>query len=337
MADFPRIITRTVDGRVCAYVIARDVYGVLSPSAVFEPVKGDEVDGHAVTPDLRRAVYTTSNAVVSVTEGAESWRVPFEPGEGHAFINHAGCVVSADGRDVWVFRPDDMAGRGTPDHWLVLDAGTGAVRAIAEIGTSGHGATQLVHPADGRVLLSVGEGQDGAPLFRGALKGGSLDLAPFPWPDRVLVDLSPDGSRFMTVDHGCQDVAFHTYPEGEVLLSLEVADFGPEEDRYLEFGGGFLTGGTAVVAFVGETEDGEDWFGFRLVDLAEGVPGPELATAAADAYDLVPLGDGSWLTADPSGHPVRWAGRPGPSGAAPDADEGKVHLVDYLDEDGVGG
>ncbi|GAA4343869.1 hypothetical protein BJY14_003098 [Actinomadura luteofluorescens] len=103
-------------------------------------------------------------------------------------------AYSPDGTLVWVYRPDAMARRGTPDTWVVLDTRSGTVRGQA-------------------------------------------------------------------------DVAFHECPSGDVVLSLPVGAFG---------------------------HDPED--------------------AAFDAhsrhsYDLEPLGDGSWLTTDPEGRPVRWIDR----------------------------
>lgn len=291
---------------MCAYVLPPEVHGVLEPSVVFEAVKGDEVLDHAVTSDLGRLVYTTGDAVVSVVEGAEAWRVAFEPGADHVFHHRPGCVLSSDGREVWVFRPDAMAGRGTADHWLVLDALTGSVRAVAELGTSGHGADQFVSPVDGRVLLSVGEGQDGCPTFLGSLSGDRLDLSPFPWSDRVVVALSPDGGCFLSVDHaGQDDVAVHAYPSGDVLFRLTVADFGLDpEEFFAEFVGGFLTAETAVVAFLGETDSGEH-FTFRRVSLPDGLPGPELVTSAVSPESVSFLGDSTYVTSSSSAHPVR--------------------------------
>ncbi|MFB7828884.1 hypothetical protein [Streptomyces hydrogenans] len=56
---------------------------------------------------------------------------------------------------------------------------------------------------------------------------------------------------------------------------------------------------------------GEEWFRSRLIDVRTGAVGGELAAGAVHPYDLVPLGDGSWLTDGP----VRR--RRGPSPASP--------------------
>jgi hypothetical protein len=99
---------------------------------------------------------------------------------------------------VWVYRPDAMAGRDRFDQWVALDVGSGAVIAQADLGTVGHGGRHLLHPASGQVLLDVGEGQDGSVVFRASQAGDRMDLFRFPWDDRCLIDLSPDGHQFTT-------------------------------------------------------------------------------------------------------------------------------------------
>ncbi|UXY32917.1 hypothetical protein [Streptomyces sp. HUAS TT20] len=38
-----------------------------------------------------------------------------------------------------------------------------------------------------------------------------------------------------------------------------------------------------------------------------GTIGGEIAVEVTNPYELVPLGDGSWLTDGPDGNPVRWS------------------------------
>ncbi len=71
----------------------------------------------------------------------------------------------------------------------------------------------------------------------------------------------------------------------------------------MEWSGGYLTPDTALVPLAGETDDGEDWFRFHLVDVSTGTVDVEpLAVEADHPYDIDPLVDGSWLTEGP----VRW-------------------------------
>lgn len=304
-----QIITRLVGGQICVYDLASPSLGVLTPAVVFAPRPGDDVIEHAASVDLGWAVYTTLNGVVCVTSsGDERWRTAFDPFSDQRHGYQPGCVLSLDDRTVWVYRPDAMADRGRPDQWAVLDAESGAVMAQSDLETVGHGGRQCRHPSDGHVLLNVGEGQDGSIIYRAALADGRLAPVCYPWVDRVLIDLAPDGQQFMTVDHGQADVAFHFYPSGEVAVALQVEDFGHDPDEvFLEWSGGYLSPGVAVVTLVGEDEDGQEWFRHYRVNVPTGRVGAELAPNAGHADDLQPLGDGTWLTTDPSGHPVRWS------------------------------
>ena len=312
MVQLPRslpVVTRLVDGGIGAYDLAADSWGMLSPTAVFQPAPADDVVGRAVSADLRRAVYTTVNGAVCVTrEGTEVWRSAFEPPSTARYGHTPSCALSLDDRVVWVYRPDSMAGRNRPDQWVAMDAGTGAVIAKADLETVGHGAELFRHPAGEQLLLNVGEGQDGSVIFRGELSGDRLDLVRYPWSDRVLIGLAPGGGQFMTVHHAQVDVAFHAYPAGEVTLQLPIEAFGHDRDEaYVEWSGGYLTPDTAIVTIAGETEDEQEWFRQYRLNLRSGQVEAEFDGHTEDHYDCTPLGDGSWLTTDPSGHPIRWS------------------------------
>jgi hypothetical protein len=130
-----------------------------------------------------------------------------------------------------------------------------------------------------------------------------MNLIRYPWSDRCLIDLAPDGRQFMTVDHEQADVAIHTYPDGEVTFTLSVDAFGHDPDEIcVEWSGGYLN--QDIVTLVGETEDEQEWF--RHYRVSSGQVQAGFDAHAENAYDIQPLGDGSWLTADPSGHPIRW-------------------------------
>ncbi|MEU5989251.1 hypothetical protein ABZ806_09755 [Spirillospora sp. NPDC047418] len=309
------IIARLVDGQICAYALTPESWGLLSPVAVFQPSSGDDVVEHAVFADGKRAVYTTLNAAVCVTDvGGEIWRSAFEPPSDQVYGHRPGCALSTDEKAVWVYRPDAMAGRDLPDQWVALDAATGRVLGHADLETVGHGGQHLTHPSDGHILLDVGEGQDGTVIYRTMLTADGISLDRYPWDDRCLIDLAPDGSLFLTVDHGQADAAVHAYPSGEVLLKLPVEAFPPVEDVtdeapefYIEWAGGFLTPDSAVVVLAAETEDDPDWSRSYRVGLRSGRVGARFDGRNEHPYDLRLLGDGSWLTTDPSGHPIRWS------------------------------
>ncbi|MGQ4363287.1 hypothetical protein [Streptomyces sp. SAS_272] len=304
----PQMITRLVDGRICAYDLAAGGRGVLSPVLVCPPCADGDVVDHAVAAGLARVYCTTLDAVVCTTaEGDEVWRSHFEPRSAQRHGHRPSCVLSSNGLVLWVYRPDAMAGRNRPDQWVALDAETGAVVAQADLQTVGHGGRQLLHPAGDEVLLDVGEGQDGSVMYRASLAGAEMNLVGYPWADRCLIALSPDGHHFMTVDHEQTDVAVHAHPGGEVRFALSVDAFGHDPDEvHVEWSGGYLSPDTVVVTLGGETEDEEEWFRHYLVDARSGQVRSEFDARTDNPYDLLPLGDGSWLTTDVSGHPVRW-------------------------------
>lgn len=309
-----RVVARGRGVRIRAYVLEPGVVGVLEAAAVFPAREGDEVVAAAVRGDLGRAVYTTLNAAVCVGRGGEVvWSEDFVPRSMERYGHHPGVAYSLDGRTVWVYRPDAMAGRGRGDQWVVHDAGNGAVLARHELSTVGHGGSHVLHPSDGSVYLDIGEGQDGSVVVRGTLGADrEARFSTYPWGDRCLVAVAADGQHFMTVDHGQGDVSFHRHPSGDVLRTVPVAVLGYDpEDAFVEWSSGYLTSDLAVVTVSGEDEATEqEWFRHHLLDVATGTPVGDLTTTAADPYDLEPLGDGTWLTDDEHGNPVRWAHTP---------------------------
>ncbi|MFF5808478.1 hypothetical protein [Streptomyces sp. NPDC012746] len=314
-APRPKVITRHRDGQISAYLTDPAAFGTLEPAAVFRARAGDEIVESAVHPDLERVVYTTLNGVVCLTRSGDlAWASAFEPSSNVLHGHRPGCVLSLDGRTLWVYRPDAMAGRGE-DQWVVYDTDSGAVLARRDLETVGHGAGHHVHPVDGSIYLDVGEGQDGAVILRGSAGAdGEVKFVAYPWWDRCLIGLAPGGGQFMTVDHGQRDAAFHRHPSGEVLFTLSVEAFGYDpEEAFVEWCGGYLTPDTAVVTLGGEGEEEDEWFRFHLVDVSAGTVVGEIAVETTNPYELEPLGDGSWLTDGPDGHPVRWSRTPHPA------------------------
>ncbi|MEU5281036.1 hypothetical protein AB0G87_32020 [Streptomyces asoensis] len=311
-----KVITRFRDGRIRAYVMDSGVFGALDPAAVFQPRSGDEVVESVVRPGLEQVVYTTLNSVVCLTRAGDlMWTSDFEPYSDERSWHRPGCALSRDGRTVWVYRPDVMAGRQSAvDQWVVHDAESGAVLVRHELKTVGHGARHHVHPVDGSLYLDIDEGQDGSVILRGAARAtGEVEFMTYPWQDRYLIDLSPDGQQFMTVDHGQADVTFHHHFSGAVLFTLPVEAFGYHaEGTFVEWSGGYLTPDLAVVTLGGEGPDGQEWFRYHLIDVHTGTLSGEIAVEVTNPYELVPLGDGSWLTDGPDGNPLRWTGTPLP-------------------------
>ncbi|MFE4859812.1 hypothetical protein [Streptomyces sp. NPDC056670] len=312
----PKVITRHHEGRIHAYVVGNAVHGTLEPAAVFPVRDGDEVVASVVRQDLERVVYTTLHGVVCLTRaGGLVWASDFEPRSDVRHGHQPACVLSTDDRTAWVYRPDAMAGRGGGDQWVVHDADSGMVLARHELETVGHGAFHHVHPVDGSIYLDIGEGQDGSVILRGTGGAdGEREFVTYPWSDRCLIDLAPSGRQFMTVDHHQADVAFHEHPTGDVLFTIPVEAFGYDpEESFVEWSGGYLSEDTAIVTVGGESQDEEEWFRHHLVDVRTGTLSGELTVEVSNPYELVLLGDDSWLTGGPGDHPVRWSRTPRPS------------------------
>jgi hypothetical protein len=257
------------------------------------------VQGQAISSTADRHVYAVGDEVVCT--GAAAWRFDLGVSGARADRPHTACAFSLDDAVVWVYAPDAMADRGDRrDRWIALDAGTGAVRESHELGTVGQGGEIIPHPNGEDLLLDVGEGQDGSQIFRVRLGG---PLTSYPWHDRVLIDLSPSGEQFMTVDHEQEDVTFHTFPDGEVALRIAIEPLEDDPgDAGFEWSGGYLDDTTAIVVVSGvaEEDEEEEWWRYSTVDLPSGEMSA-LPVVTVDAYDLQPLGDGTYLTTDTDG------------------------------------
>ncbi|RPF30094.1 hypothetical protein EDD96_6654 [Streptomyces sp. Ag109_G2-6] len=107
----------------------------------------------AVWPDLERVVYTTLNDVVCLTRAGDLvWTSTFEPHSDQPHGHRPGCALSLDGRNVWVYRPDAMAGRGGVAQWVVHDADSGATR-LPRTGETGASSGPTIRDAPVRKLV----------------------------------------------------------------------------------------------------------------------------------------------------------------------------------------
>lgn len=282
-----RVISRRTDAGVQVFDASVD------PLHVF-PVP-DEVRSWSVSSTRDALVYADDEDVVRIdADGGERWRFRLGPCSPPGESTPADAQFSADDALVWVYVPTFMCGRGETDEWIVLDAATGESRSRRPVPSGGQGGRQFPLD-DGRMMLDVGEGQNGSRIFLASPDGAVHD---FGWEDRVLIDVSPDQRQFMTVDHqGQEDVALHSLPGGEVLFRLDVAAFGADpEVEVVEWAGGYLDAGTVVVVILGD----EDWRHHR-VDTHTGAVLGDLGIVTIDENDLQPLGDGTYVITDTDG------------------------------------
>ncbi len=258
-------------------------------------------EGHAVTSTGDRLIYATDRAVLRTDpDGREEWRFDLGERGPRRGVAYTDVALSADDALVWVYVPNAMADRGD-DEWIVLDAATGKLRSRHVLPTVGHGGDQ--YPLrDGRMLLEVGEGQDGLRIY---LAGPGTEPRDYGWNDRSLCGVAPDETRFVTVDHGSADLAVHTFPGGEVLFRLTVADFGFDEDDevYVEWSPGFVDDDTLITVVRGENEEHEDeeWWKFYRVGARTGAVLGELDVEARDEYAIEVLGTGRYVLTRPDG------------------------------------
>ncbi|MBV1850826.1 hypothetical protein [Catellatospora tritici] len=303
--------SRYVEGAFHLYDLARHRVGTpLAPTLTVTPPQPiDKLHGHATHPALHGLAYATEAEVVRLdADGTVRWRLELGRPNGNHGGAYTSCAFETDGERLWVYVPDAMTHRSRTDRIMVVDAG-GVVLAQAAVPSAGHGAGLEPHPG-GEMIIDIGEGQDGVVLLRCRLDADRLEVHEFPWRDRCLIGMAPDGATFMTVDHGLQEnVSFHTYPDSVELFRLTPADFGERrEEAVVEWTGGYLDDRTAVVVLYGEDEDtGDEWFEHHLVDVSAREVLGRWQVEVDDLYDVDLVGDGTWLQPDGRGGIRRYA------------------------------
>lgn len=82
-----------------------------------------------------------------------------------------------------------------------------------------------------------------------------------------------------------------------IRIPVEAFGYDPGE-AYVEWTGGYLDADNAIVTIGGEDEGEQEWYRHHLVDVHTGQVHGTLDAHSRDAYDVKPLGDGSWLSTD---------------------------------------
>ncbi|CAL9340016.1 hypothetical protein SUDANB105_00250 [Streptomyces sp. enrichment culture] len=286
----------------------------------------------AVAPDAGLAVFTGVHAVRAVdATGAVRWEVrhgcwygacremhrsfdEYADDRDHLYPERGSAAFSPDGRLVWAHvrgplsegsphdgTPDD----GALDEWLVLDARDGRVLARADARSAAAGSVHVPHPDPAQMGLSIGEGQDGAPLRWGRWDGERLTVDHFEDQDLVLMDVSPSGDRLLTVDHDQERLAVLRTEDGSALgwWDAEASvpphpDADPDADELWlawDWAGGFLDETTVLT---GTVETDEEWGEGRHWLLRTDPPRPlEPITYPFPVSGLpTAIGDGMWCT-----------------------------------------
>ncbi|BAL85699.1 hypothetical protein AMIS_4790 [Actinoplanes missouriensis 431] len=240
-----------------------------------------------------RLVYTTSEAAICLgPDRREAWRFEFPPGTEVVPVD---CAFCHDDTLVWLFLPNVARGSSDPDVWTALDAVTGEIKVCHDLETSGLGGHQIAFPYGTHMMLDVSEGEAGSRTFD---SGGEDWLRTYPWNDRCAIAIAPDASGFMTVAHGQEDVAFHSFGPEDERVTVTISDFPVDPDRtVIEWAGGFLDGDAAIVVL----SDEESWWRHFRVDTRFGEVIGDLGIETIDEYDLELLGDGTYVITDTDG------------------------------------
>ncbi|MGK5553742.1 hypothetical protein ACSNOI_19185 [Actinomadura kijaniata] len=308
-----------VDGDVLAVYDLEELFrGRAEPAAAFPfPWPGWTRGGHSVSPDGAFAVLSGQRSVRAVTAGGGTlWehRHPcWDAEDGHPHADDAQvcpgtesgfCRITADGSAVWAHVPhggDEAEG----EEWLVLDAGTGTVLARAALDTVASGSEHLAHPDGLHMGLSVGEGEDRAPVFWGRWDGVELTVRLLD-DGRYLADARADA--FLTVAHEGDDIVLHRFPDGGGTARLPagtVPPHAPGAHPYWDFGCGHVDADHVIASTAG-CDRGLGPERHWLLDAATLIRRSDPVAYPGDVTGPPrPLGDGTWLTWN-DGRLLRW-------------------------------
>ncbi|MFF1836133.1 hypothetical protein ACFVXE_18270 [Streptomyces sp. NPDC058231] len=280
-----------------------------------------------VAPDGELAVFAGVHAVRAVDRsGTVRWEVrhgcwagdcrvlhesyeEYADSRAHRYADSGSAVFSADGSLVWAHVRGPVASAGPDpealDEWLVIDAADGRVLGRVDTETVAAGSEHVPHPDPAQMGLSVGEGQDGAPLLWGRWDGKELSVAQFGEQERILTSVSPTGEHFLTVSHDLDSLALHRVVDGEVVAELSAEGTVPRhpeadpddhdaDEVMWDYECGFVDDARAITSTDQEEECGpvRHWL-LRAKDMRPTArieyPFPVSGTPTA-------LGDGTWYT-----------------------------------------
>ncbi|HET9656168.1 MAG TPA: hypothetical protein VFP72_12500, partial [Kineosporiaceae bacterium] len=149
---------------------------------------------HAVAPDTSCAALALPDRLVVVGPGGRTrWEVHHpawgEGESGSAWITGAGTV--------WAVVPS-ADGPGAPDHWWMLDAGTGAALQDFALDCHSTGSDPIPYP-DG-LLLGLSSADQAGQGFRvyAATLTGPPGVRRLPGTRRAPADVHPAGDRYLT-------------------------------------------------------------------------------------------------------------------------------------------
>jgi hypothetical protein len=229
----------------------------------------------------------------------------------HRHAEGGSAGFSADGRLVWAHirgpLPEGPLGTETVDEWLLIDAADGRPFVRADIQAAAAGSEHVPHPDPAQMGLSIGEGQDGAPLRWGRWDGDDLHIEYFDHADLVLLGVSPSGDHLMTVNHDQDTLAVHETKNGSVTATWDAEstiaphpETEPDNDEaqlFWDWAGGFVDESTVIA---GTAESDEEWGeGRHWLLRTTGTREPEQLRYPFPVSGIpTALGDGTWYTVE---------------------------------------
>ncbi|PGH10708.1 hypothetical protein AJ79_05299 [Helicocarpus griseus UAMH5409] len=227
-----------------------------APDIVFPVLERPE--SAAISPDGKLAAYATRTTLRCINQaGKVLWQYQFTD-KTKGYMNYvAEAQFSLDGKVVWFYRPDcGLFGDSLTDQLLALNADTGSIISQVDLGSTGHGAQFHAHSNNKVLLLDVGEGQDGSPLFAFYLDDdNSIVLSRCDWCQDRLIDTFPDGNSVWLWMRQMRVLCFTPSPMGGILGKISLGEFGEEDAlNFHPWPGGYLDGNFAMVNVYGECE-----------------------------------------------------------------------------------
>ncbi|PGH02060.1 hypothetical protein GX51_04872 [Blastomyces parvus] len=299
-----RDLVTSKDGEIAVYTFTnRALPGILGDPDVKFPVPGCP-ESSAISHDRMLAAYVTPTTLRCINrQGEVLWHYQFADRPKGYMGYIAQPEFSFDGRVLWFYKPDcGIRGGNHTDKLLAINASTGSVISQVDLGSTGHGARFLARPNNPFVLLDVGEGQDGSPLYMFYLDDAeSIQLSRCHWCEgNRLLDMSPDGARCKSIDEIHNRAILHSLPDGQILGTTELEEFDQEACYVDAYPGGYLDANLAVINVRGESEysdDIEEWNRLFLIDVHTMKVIRPIGPRTLDAEDWFLPGNGLFVNA----------------------------------------